>query len=434
MSELTNWYGGIPKNWDYTKVKFLFKVKNGGTPKSEIKEYWDENGIIWFTPEDISKEGKTISNSKRKISELGLKNSSASYVKSSSLVLSTRAPIGNLKLSTIKFTTNQGCKSLENNPHVDMDYYYYIFSIAKEYLNSLGQGTTFLELSNSALKNTVVPLPDLCTQKVIANFLNKKTQNIDDLIIKKLKLIELLEEKRQSMITEAVTRGLNTNVKMKDSGVEWIGEIPEHWSVQKIKKVAEINSSNVDKKSIKGEVEVLLCNYVDVYYNNQITENLEFMKATAKPEQVEKFTLKYNDVIITKDSESPNDIAIPSWVSTDLEGILCGYHLALVRAKVDKLHGHYLYYSLESNSIREQFYSKANGVTRFGLPKEAIKNGIIPCPPLNEQQEIATYLHEKNKEIELVVLELRKQIEKLKEYRKSLIYEAVTGKIEVRDY
>lgn len=275
-------------------------------------------------------------------------------------------------------------------------------------------------------------VPELKIQVAIKKYLNLKLKEISNVIENKNKLIKLLEQQRQSIITEAVTEGLNPNVKMKDSGVDWIGEIPEHWEVRKIKDVANVYSSNVDKKSVEGEKEVLLCNYVDVYYNDSITANLDFMKATAKVDQIKTFTLKKHDVIITKDSESPTDIAIPTWVSQDLDGVVCGYHLSLIRCAESVL-GHYLYYTLESVQIREQFYTRANGVTRYGLSKEAIKNGLIAVPPYNEQLQIAEKLYAVNKEIRDVIEKVKEQIERLKEYRQSLIYEAVTGKIDVRD-
>ncbi len=127
----------------------------------------------------------------------------------------------------------------------------------------------------------------------------------------------------------------------KDSGIEWLGQIPAHWVVRRLKTIASVQLSNVDKKSVEGEVAVRLCNYVDVYYNEHITPDLDFMQATATPEQVRRFSLRRDDVLITKDSESWTDIAVPSVVVSDLPETLCGYHLALVRPEGDQ-HGAFL--------------------------------------------------------------------------------------------
>jgi type I restriction enzyme S subunit len=116
----------------------------------------------------------------------------------------------------------------------------------------------------------------------------------------------------------------------KDSGIEWIGEIPEHWRVKRLKYIADVSPSNVDKKAKEDQSEVLLCNYVDVYKNEFITKELSFMKATASDAQIEKFTLSQGDVLLTKDSEDPEDIANPALVREELENVICGYHLTHV--------------------------------------------------------------------------------------------------------
>lgn len=121
--------------WQRKKIKHLFKIKNGGTPKSSEPTYWEPQEVVWITPEDLSKGNSIINNSIRKISYEGLKNSSANLIRSGSIVMSTRAPIGNIKISDVEFTTNQGCKSLERNNKTDIRFFYYYFSINKEYLN-----------------------------------------------------------------------------------------------------------------------------------------------------------------------------------------------------------------------------------------------------------------------------------------------------------
>jgi type I restriction enzyme, S subunit len=123
----------------------------------------------------------------------------------------------------------------------------------------------------------------------------------------------------------------NPYPKYKDSGVEWLGQIPEHWEVRRLKTIASIELSNVDKKSIEGQIPVKLCNYLDVYNNEKILQNIPFMKATATEEQVKRLSLKQGDVLVTKDSESWTDIAVPSIVAEPLRGVLCGYHLAMIR-------------------------------------------------------------------------------------------------------
>jgi len=167
----------------------------------------------------------------------------------------------------------------------------------------------------------------------------------------------------------------------KDSGVEWLGEIPVHWEVKRLKTLASVQLSNVDKKSVEDQGSVRLCNYTDVYYNERITRDLEFVAATATPEQARRFSLRSGDVLITKDSESWTDIAVPAVVAEDLPEVLCGYHLAYIRPSGD-CNGAFLGRAFAAIGPRDQFHVAANGITRFGLGGDAIRTGLFAMPPV----------------------------------------------------
>lgn len=213
--------------------------------------------------------------------------------------------------------------------------------------------------------------------------------------------------------------------KYKDSGVNMIGDIPEDWDCRKIKHITDVKISNVDKKRKPEEPEVLLCNYTDVYNNEYITHDLDFMKATASIEQIKKLSLKKGDIIITKDSEAADDIAVPALVNETLENVICGYHLALIRPN-DKIQGDYLFRLLESKQINDQFIVAANGVTRFGISTYPIKNAHLMIPPIKEQQIISSFLDKKTSEIELTIEKDTQLIELLNEKRTALINHVVT--------
>lgn len=220
---------------------------------------------------------------------------------------------------------------------------------------------------------------------------------------------------------------------MKDSGVEWIGEIPEHWGVEKIKNLSQVKPSNVDKKTKDNEPPVLLCNYTDVYNNEFITMDLDFMKATATYDQIKKLSLNVGDIIITKDSESADDIAVPAIVTEKLENVVCGYHLAVIRPNEEKIYPKFLFRSFESDKINKQFEHGANGVTRFGLGTYPINNAYVCQPPLSEQKEIANYLDNENSKIYKATNKIMVHTDLLEEYKTSLIHNVVTGKIDVRE-
>jgi len=211
----------------------------------------------------------------------------------------------------------------------------------------------------------------------------------------------------------------------KDSGVEWLGEVPQGWEVKKLKFTCDVFPSNVDKKSYDDEISVSLCNYTDVYYNDKITADMPFMKATATDEQIKKFTLKAGDTIITKDSETADDIAIAAYVPHDLEDVICGYHLSMVRPKKDIL-GLYIKNLFDSSYLKSCFAILANGLTRVGLSQSAIDNVYIPVPNYQEQTTIAAFLDCETAKIDNLINEQKKLIELLKEKRQAVISTAVT--------
>lgn len=213
----------------------------------------------------------------------------------------------------------------------------------------------------------------------------------------------------------------------KSSKNEWIGEIPSHWNIVKLKYAALVHPSNVDKKQNEGESQVLLCNYVDVYKNEFIDETIKFMEATASENEIQKFKIQEGDVLITKDSETPDDIAIPAFVAKDLDNVLCGYHLALLRSQKVILMGFYLYYLFKSYRFNQQFTIAANGITRFGLSVDDIKNAYVSTPPLAEQAQIASFLDYKSRQIDDLIDNKQKLIELLKEERTAIINQAVTN-------
>lgn len=210
----------------------------------------------------------------------------------------------------------------------------------------------------------------------------------------------------------------------KDSGIEWLGEVPEHWKIRRLKHVANVYLSNVDKHTIDGQKAVILCNYIDVYKNDRITSEIEFMRATATDEQIERLSLQKEDVIITKDSEDPSDIGIPALVVEDISGLVCGYHLAIVRP-ADSVGG-FLAYLFQSIFVRSMFEVQATGLTRYALGKYSIENFTFTLPHCKEQIDIAAFLDSETAKIDALIAEQQRLIELLKEKRQAVISHAVT--------
>lgn len=194
-----------------------------------------------------------------------------------------------------------------------------------------------------------------------------------------------------------------------------------------LKRLASVMPSNVDKHTVEGEPPILLCNYVDVYKNERITRDFEFMAASATKAQIERFTLKANDVLITKDSEEPSDIGVPALVPLDLPGVVCGYHLAILRPDVKKLHGGYLHWALQSGEVHAYYSTAATGISRYALGVSDIGSTPLWVPPVATQLLIADFLDDKTARIDALIAEKERLLTALMELRTSVIWSAVTG-------
>ena len=193
-----------------------------------------------------------------------------------------------------------------------------------------------------------------------------------------------------------------------------------------MKLVSNVMFSNVDKHTIEGEQPVLLCNYVDVYHNDFITDEIEFMRATATETEIERFTLREGDVLITKDSETWDAIAVPAYITKSFDDVLCGYHLSQIRPNHRKILGKYLFWAFNSLEVNDQYKVAATGVTRYGLGKYALENSFLPLPLAPEQRAIADFLDRKTAQIDELIAKKQRQIKLLQEYRTALINQAVT--------
>ncbi len=203
-----------------------------------------------------------------------------------------------------------------------------------------------------------------------------------------------------------------------------VGWIPEEWKTACLCDIANVLFSNVDKKTNSNENDVLLCNYTDVYYNEHITSEINFMRATASDREIDKYRLQNGDVLITKDSETKDDIAVSAIVREEISNLLCGYHLAIIRPYINKLSGEYLNKIFDLHTIRHYFGILANGVTRFGLTLNSVNSSLIPLPSLPEQKRIAVILTTWDEFID----QMRKLIDAKKRRKKAYMQQLLTGK------
>lgn len=436
------WLGDVPNEWGVKRMKYLTSINDDVLPESTPEDleivYVDIGNVDYATGitgkehimfEDapsrarrLVKDGDTIVSTVR------------TYLKA---VAPIRKPERNLVVST-GFAVVRPRKVIPDYLSYCLRSTYFV-----ERVSSISVGVSYPATNSSDVACVDIPEPGKDEQERIASFLDRETAKIDALLGKKRQLIDKLKEKRIALISRAVTRGLpshaakaaglNPHPKLKPSGVEWLGEIPEHWEVKRVKTVATYRVSNVDKVPADDELPVRLCNYTDVYYNEFITPDMELMETTATLDEIERFRLHPGDVVITKDSEEWNDIAIPAFIKESSPDLLCGYHLAFIRPNPKKLAGSFLFRCFQAEGINQQFQVAASGVTRYGLPKSSIGCAWIAVPPLFEQKQIAAFVETQTAKIDQMADIAEKAIVKLQEYRTALITAGVTGKIDVRN-
>lgn len=422
------WLGEIPEHWEVKALKRTFTTINGATPKSCNPEYWDGD-IPWATPDDLGNlRGSTLNATRRMITQEGYASCGVALAAEGSLVLSTRAPIGHLAIAGVRLCTNQGCRSLVFRGDDDRRFFFYQLFTTRPELQSLGQGSTFTELSRDRLTSTYLVSPPLPEQRAIAAFLDHETARIDALIEKKRRQIELLQEKRSALISHAVTKGLDPDAKMKDSGVEWIGSIPTQWEVKRLKflvseplKYGANEAAELDDPEHPRYIRI-----TDVDENGRLRD--ETFKSI--PEDVARpYLLKEGDLLLARSGATVGKSFYyePSWGRAAYAGYL-------IRARFDptKTMPRFINYFTNSQQYWQWLGSSFIQATIQNVSAEKYANLIVPVPPFEEQKRIVSYLDSMWQRLNNMADKVRQSIQVLKEYRSALISAAVTGKIDVR--
>lgn len=316
---------------------------------------------------------------------------------------------------------------------VSEKYLYYYSKFFRYELQKYATGLKVFRFNIDDLKEISISIPLKEEQNSITQYLDTKTQAID----KKVKLLEkkigYYKELRKSIINETVTKGLDKTVKFKDSGLKWIGQIPEHWEVKRLKEIGNIETSSVNKKIEEDEEMVKLVNYIDVYNNpnKEIWNKDDYMQVSAKINQIQNKILRQGDVLFTPSSETLEDIGVSSVVMENLKNTLYSYHLLRLKFR-EKIYLNFKKYMLNNDFVQYYFSHSATGTTRKILGLNTFYNLKVVFPPtIKEQTEIATYLDHKTQTIDKIVGNIQNQITTLKELRKTLINDVVTGKIKV---
>ena len=421
------WPGAIPAHWEAKALKRPFRVVNGSTPKSGESDNWDGE-IPWVTPEDLGKMNcRVLNKPARFLTRKGYQSCGTQLVPAGSLVLSTRAPIGHLAIAGTSVCTNQGCRSLVFRHSDDNTYFYFQLHAARPVLQAVGRGSTFKELASEDLESVHLSIPPPDEQRTIANFLDHETAKIDALVARKERLIELLQEKRTALITRAVTRGLDPNVPMKDSGFEWLGEIPAHWEVCRLRRVV---SKFVDyrgktpEKSPSGARLVTAKNVKNLSIDFSLSE--EFIPEDLYPQWMVRGRPERGDVLITTEAPLGETAQILD------AGIALAQRIILLKVNTTRITNDYLKYHFAADPGRMELCTRATGSTALGIKASHLKASLVAVPPVCEQEQISRTVDSGTAGVDLLIAKVRQAIDHLKEFRTALISAAVTGKIDVR--
>jgi type I restriction enzyme S subunit len=414
------WIGEIPSHWILGKIKYSDTVIMGQSPLSDDCNS-DGNGLPFLQGNaefgKLNPTPKLYCEIPNKIADIN------------DVLLSVRAPVGALNIANQKFGIGRGLCAIRQQKSNYKYIYYWLLHSNKE-LDSISTGSTFKAISLDDVKNINFPSMDIYEQTTIANYLDQKTTQIDHLIAKKEQFIQLLEEERVTVINQAVTKGIDPTVPMKDSGIEWLGEIPEHWVVKKLKHItSKVTDGSHFSPPTESEgrfyisvTDITKSNSINFENSKRISDNSfeELARNGCKPIK--------GDILITKDGTIGRGVIVE-----DFDDFVILSSLGLIRLN-NKQNPYYILFYLLSGLNIDQMYSniRGSGITRLTI--KLINDLIVVVPSFEEQIEIENYLKLKTIEIDKVIIKSKQEIELLKEYKTALISEVVTGKVDVRDY
>ncbi len=422
--------GEVPIGWEVKPLKYLTRFVSGGTPSKERADFWDGD-VPWASAKDL--KGDVLVDTLDHITSEAIKEGAAQLVPADSILVLVRgmmlARTFPVSLAACPVAINQDIKALLVKPGVSYSYLAWTLRGTQNEtlirLDEAGHGTKALRMD--AWTSMLVPLPSLQEQIAIAAFLDRETDKIDALVEAQRRLIELLKEKRQAIISHTVTKGFDPTVAMKDSGIEWLGEVPAHWAVKPLKRtVADITVGIVVEPS-KYYVEdgVPALRSLNVQPGRVVAEDLVYISEQAN-ELHKKSKLRAGDIVAVRTGQPGTAAVVPE----HLDGINC-IDLIVIRAD-DTFSRKFLCWYFASDAAQFQFAEGSGGAIQQHFNVGAAKQLLVCLPPISEQHHIAEALDRQTAALDGLVAAAECGIKLLQERRAALISAAVTGKIDVR--
>ena len=426
------WLGRVPEHWAAKKLMYWISTGygSGTTPSDESYYINDESGVAWVTTGELREN--TINRTEKYVTEHALASHSALKVHPvGSLVIAMYgATIGRLGVLGIEATLNQACFAIHPSSVITTPFLRYWFEGFRSELIELGTGGGQPNVSADKIRNLVVPAP--CSedeQNAVTLHLDRETVRIDALVAKKTRFIELLREKRQALITHAVTKGLDPSVKMKDSGVEWLGEVPEHWEIRSVSSVGtKITNGYVGPtRDILVEDGVRYLQSLHIK-GNQIKFDVPYFVTSEWSGQHKKSILEAGDVLIVQ----TGDIGQATVVTDEFAGCNC-HALIIVSPDRNIVAGEWISWVFNSSYGLHTLLSIQTGAMHPHLNCGNVKDVALPVPPLDEQWEIIKCVEHEARRVSALIAKTERSIELIKERRSALITAAVTGQIDLRE-
>ncbi len=432
------WIGKIPEHWNVRRFAFQFDFSRGlPITKQDLKD----NGIPCINYGEIhSKYGFEINPEKHVLKYVDvdyLSSSEKSLLKRGDFVFADTSEdiegSGNFSCLNSDTPIFAGYHTIIVRQKNNNNYRYlaYFFD-SLEYRNQIRSevsGIKVFSVTQAILKTSNVLLPSIIEQTAIANYLDRKTEEIDELIADKMRLLELYEEEKRAIINQAVTKGLNPDVTMKESGIEWLGKIPVHWDIKRLRYLGQCQNGISKGAEYFGHGYPFL-SYSDVYRNEEVPRVLLGSVESNEKEQL-SYSVEEGDVFFTRTSETAEEIGIAATCMDSIKKAVFAGFLIRFRPNDGKLSKFYSKYYFRASIHRRFFVKEMNVVTRASLSQELLKRFPVLLPSLEEQNVIADYLDEECNRIDAQIKRTQKLIDLLSEYRTALISEVVTGKIKV---
>ena len=420
------WIGEIPEGWEIRKIKNNFMIYAGATPKSEKAEYWD-GGLPWITPADFKTTDKYVSYGRKSLTALGYDSCGSTLVPAGSIIFSKRAPVGSVVIAKNTLCTNQGCLACIPNDAVNSTYFYYCMSIFTEQFELVSAGTTFKEIAASTFASFLLPCPPLSQQNEIVNFLDKESSRIDSMLSKTRSSIEEYKKLKQAVITQAVTKGVRGEREMKDSGNPWFGQIPTDWKLSRVGLHFSIILGKMLCNAPLNDTYTLEPYYcaADVHFDG--VADGERKKMWFSPIEKDLYRVSVGDLLVVEGGAGAGGSAI---VENQDSYTYIQNSIMIVRSK-GNTDNRYLRYLLEFLVKQGYIDIVCNKATIPHFTKDKLSGVPFCLCPTGEQEEIADYLDAKCAEIDGLIAKKEQLVKELESYKKSLIYEVVTGKREV---